>query len=416
MASGEAVGLFVVLGGSLLAGYVGHLLFRRHRISDIVFLLGVGVAAGPVLGLVDAAPLAPAFRVLAPLGLVVVLFEGGLELQWHEIRGRAGRAVGTTLAVWLATALAVGVTAHLVIGFSPVLSALFAVVVCATGILAVIPLLAQMRAPPDARVLLTVETGLGDLLSAVATTAIASALVLGASPWHGVGLFTAKFLVGASVGLLAGIATARVLHAIDAQRHGYPVVLACVLLAYAAAEQIGGSGYLMALAFGLFMGNAKPLMEFGGLRALAPPAQTMRLHQSEVIFILRSVYFVFLGLSIDPAVLSWPYAAAGVLLTLALVGARVAAVLLTVPGRTPAERDARGLVLGMMPRGLAAAVLATLPAAMGVPGTEAFVSYAFLVIVGADVATTAALFIHERRRASLSWPAVAAPSPVGKQL
>lgn len=394
--SSDASALFFILGGSLVAGYVGHVLFKRYRVSDILFLLGVGVVAGPLLGLVDPAPLRPAFAVLAPLALAVVLFEGGLELGWEDMRRYAGRAITMSLAVWVATAVAVTFAAIHLLGLPPALAVLFAVIVCATGILAVIPLLGHLRAPPEARVLLTVETSLGDLLSAVAATAIASVLALGASPWEGAGIFGMRFLVGASVGVLAGIATARVLHAIDQEKHGYAVVLACVLLAYVAAEAIGGSGFLMALTLGLFIGNARALMTVGGLRALAPPARTMRLHQNEIIFILRSVYFVYLGLSIAPEVLSWPYAVAAAGLAATMFAARLVAVTLAHPVRAPEDRRMQVLLVGMMPRGLAAAVLATVPAAMGVPGTEAFVTFTFLAIVGADVVTTVALLVYER--------------------
>jgi len=50
----------------------------------------------------------------------------------------------------------------------------------------------------------------------------------------------------------------------------------------------------------------------------------------------------------------------------------------------------------MMPRAMAAAVTASIPVAMGVPGSEGFVALTLLVIVGADIATTAALFLYER--------------------
>lgn len=390
--SGDAILLFVLLGGSLLAGYAGGWLFRRHRVSDIAFLLGVGVLAGPVFGWLDPAPFAPAFAALAPLGLAIVLFEGGLELSWSDLRRHAGRAMGASLAIWGLTAVAMTVAAVGVLGLAPPLALLFALSVSATGILAVIPLLAELRAPASARVVLTVETSLGDLLSAVATVALASMLLLGSSPWTGAALLATDFLVGASVGILAGILSARALHALEGEKHGYAVLLASLLLAYALAEAIGGSGLLAALTLGLFVGNARDLMALGGLARLAPPAVPMRLHQNQIIFLLRSVYFVFLGLSIGREVLTLEYALAGLALTAALVAARVLAV-----GLARAPREDRGLLVAMMPRGLAAAILAGVPMAMGVPGTEAFVGYAFLVIVGADIATTAGLWLQARR-------------------
>lgn len=397
-ANQAVLSLFVLLGGSLLAGYAGHRVFKRYKVSDVLLLLAVGVLVGPVLGLVDGAVLKPALPFLAPLGLAVVLFEGGLDLAWEDVRRFAGRALALSGLAWGLTALAMGLVAYFLLGLSPTLSFLFGAAVAATGILVVVPLLQQVRAPPEARVLLTVETSLGDLLSAVVVTAASGMLVLGASAWEGGVLFGVKLLVGAAVGLLAGLLWARTLHALGEDTHGWPLTLAAILVAYAAAEALGGSGFLCALVFGLFLGNAPALMRLGGLKDLAPPTRSVRLHQSEAIFILRSLYFVYLGTAIDTAIFAPRYVLVGLAVAAGLLLARLAAVALVHRGAGPDARVTRILLVGMMPRGLATAVIAGIPAAMGVPGSEAFLTYTFLVIVVADVATSAGLLTYQRAR------------------
>lgn len=390
--------LFLLIGGSILAGWIGQRLFRRYRVSDILFLLAVGFVAGPLLGLVDRAVLAPAIPFLGPLGLAIILFEGGLELRWDELRRHAGQAVALTLATWTATAAALTVASHYALGLPWHLAVLFAVAVAATGIVAVIPILAQVKAPAKARVILTVETSLGDLLSAVAVTTLASIYVLGATPWDGATLFGMQIAVGAAVGVVAGIAMARALHRLENTRHGYALTLAALLLAVAATQVLGGSIYLAAVVFGVFLGNAPALMSLGGLSRLAPPTALSRFQQSEVIFILRSLYFVFLGLSLGREVFTPPYLIAGAALTAAMVLARVLAVGATHRVRDAQDADNHLLIVGLMPRAMAAAVLAMVPAAMGVPGTEGFLASTFLVILGADVFTSACLFWYEKRR------------------
>lgn len=398
-ATQDVLMLFALLGGSLFAGYAGNWLFRRHRVSDIAFLLGVGILAGPVLGAIDVRPFAPAFAALAPMALAIVLFEGGLELAWSDLRRHAASAFRTSIAVWLLSVLFVTVSARGVLGLPWHLALLFALAVAATGILAVIPLLSEMRVAGAARVILTVETSLGDLLSVVAVTAMAGILVSGASPWDGALLFGGDVLVGASVGILVGLVGARILHSIEGQRNGYALVLAFILGGYAVAEVLGGSGFLAALFLGLFMGNAKVLMRHGGIERLAPPADAMRLQQNHIIFLLRSVYFVYLGAGLSREILTPSFLLAGAGLTVAMVAARAIAVTLS-------RVSERGLIVSMMPRGLATAVLAGLPVAMGVPGTEAFVGYACLLIVGADIATTAGLWLTTRRPKPAAPPAV----------
>lgn len=384
----SSLALLALLGAAVGMGYLGHLAFRRWRVSDVSILLLAGLVAGPLLGLVDPGPLAPAMPFLAPLALVIVLFEGGLELAWSDIRQHAGIAARMGVTVWALTALLAALAAWATLGLAPLLALLFGVAVAATGMLVVIPLLEQLQAPPEARVALTVETSLGDLLSAVVVTTLAGILVAGGTPASGAWLLGSRFAVGAAVGLLAGIAWARFLHRFAPRRHAYTLTLAAVLLAYALAEVLQGSGFLAALVFGLFLGNARALTRLGGIPDLAPLPHDSRGLGSELIFVLRSVYFVFLGLSVPRGLLTGSFVLAGVALLAALVVARLAGVWLTAR-RSPS----RGLLVAMMPRGLATAVIAAMPAAMGVPGTEAFGAYVFLVIVGADLATTVGLVL-----------------------
>lgn len=409
--TGGLLSLFLLIGGAILAGFIGHLLFKRYRVSEVLLLLGLGLLVGPLLRLVDPTLLTGAFTFLGPLGLLIVLFEGGLELAWEDLRKHAGRALGMSLLTWLLTAGAIALVAHLLLGLSPVIALLLGVATCATGILVVIPLLTQLKAPADARVMLTVETSLGDLLSAVATTAIAGMLVLGATPMAGLGAFGSKFLVGAAMGVLAGLGWARVLCEMKGQRHGYALTLAALMLAYVAAEELGGSGFLMALAFGLVVGNAGVLSRAGGIPRLATLAPDMRLYQSEIIFIVKSLYFVYLGLVVSRDVFLPGHLLAGAAMVAAMVLARVVGVNLALAGSGMPLRDpTRLLLVGMLPRGLATALIAGIPVAMGVPGTEGFLTYTFLLIVGADLATTLGVLAYERARARVA-PLPLAPTP-----
>lgn len=400
---GASVAVFALLGVALLAGHLGQGLFRRARVSDILFLILVGVLVGPLLGLFDPSAIAPAMPILAPLGLVIILFEGGLELRWDELRKHGAGALGFSLLSWLTAACALTAAAHYALGFSLPLAILFAIAVAPTGIVAVIPLLAQIRAPAKARVWLTVETGLGDLLSAVAVTALASFYVFGGSALTFGSIFTARVVLGTAVGFLGGLAWARALHHLREGRNAYALTLGALLMAYVATEALGGSGFLAALVFGLVVGNAHVIVRSAGVPALASLSERSREHQTEIIFLLRSLYFVFIGMTAG-ALLVWSSLALAAALAVALFAARALAVAIAAR-RDPAGR---GLLLAVMPRGMATLVLAAIPAAMGVPGTEAFVNAALLSVIGADVATAIGLWAVERRRAGARTPAAGA--------
>lgn len=406
---GPAVGAFVVLGVSVVGGYLGQAIFKRFRVSDILVLLFLGFTLGPLLGILDASWLKPAMPVLAPLGLVIILFEGGLELRWEDLRRHGAGALAFTTLSWGLTVGAMTVALHFLLGLAWPLAGLLACAVGATGIVAVIPILAQIKAPAKARVWLTVETGVGDLLSAVGVVSLSTLYLLGGSGFTFGGMLLAKFALGGAVGILMGLAWARILHHVREGAHAYGMTLGGLLLSYAVCEALGGSGYLCALVFGLVVGNAHVIMARGGVPALASLSERSRHQQSEVIFLLRSVYFVFLGMSVGVGILSAASALAILVLTATLVAARLVAVGIAHRVRTPEDRATRLLLAGMMPRAMAAAVTASIPMAMGVPGAEGFLAATLLVIVGGDIATTLALYVYER--GNRVEKAVAEPAP-----
>lgn len=390
---GVAAEAFLLLGASILAGFLGRVAFRRFRVSDVIVLLAVGFLLGPVLGLMDGAWLTPAMPILAPLGLVIILFEGGLELRWQEVRRHGPGAIVFSLVSWGAAVAAIWLVSVRMLDLAPMHALLFATAVGATGIVAVIPILAQVRASPKARVWLTTETGLGDLLSAVAVVGLASMMLTGGGAIE-FGLdFGARVLLGGAIGILGGLAWSRALFHVPERSYAYALTLGALLVAYAATEALGGSGYLSALVFGLVVGNAGALVKEGGVPALASLSERAREHQGEIIFLLRSVYFVYLGMALGRGILTPASAWAMLSLVGAIAAVRVLVVMLLHRG----DRDTRLLLTAMMPRGMATMVLAATPAAMGVPGTEALIPLALVLVVGADIATSIGLYPCERR-------------------
>src|SRR5581483_7701093 len=194
--------LFVLLGAALALGYAAHLVFRAHRVSDVGVLLLAGLALGPGLQVIRPDALAPAMPFLSALALVIVLFEGGLELDWRRTKPFAGRALTLTFATWVFGALLVALVAWKIVGLALPLALLLGCAVAATGMLVVIPLLAQIGASDEPRAILTVETSLGDMLGVLAVTTGAVIVVGGASPWVGAATLGARFVVGAAVGVL----------------------------------------------------------------------------------------------------------------------------------------------------------------------------------------------------------------------
>ena len=118
----------------------------RYNLPAIVLMSVAGLIAGPALGILSPAQDFGEFlRPIISIAVAVILFEGGLNLNFSELRG-VGRAVwrlvfvGAPLA-WILGALA----AHHGAGLSWPTAILFAGILVVTGPTVIMPLLRQAR-------------------------------------------------------------------------------------------------------------------------------------------------------------------------------------------------------------------------------------------------------------------------------
>jgi cell volume regulation protein A len=73
-----------LVGGLLVLAFLANRVFRVTRIPDVVLLMALGVVLGPGLGLLHADTLSRATNLLGTLAIILVLFEGGLELNLRD--------------------------------------------------------------------------------------------------------------------------------------------------------------------------------------------------------------------------------------------------------------------------------------------------------------------------------------------
>ena len=188
----------------------------------------------------------------------------------------------------------------------------------------------------------------------------------------------ANFTTGSFIGAAMGIFWLGMLRRIRKEPYQYMLTLAVMLLGYVTAENIGGSGAMSALIFGVILGNERGIHRL--LRKPETPrlfGKEMRRLEDEMVFLIKSFFFVYLGIIIYIGDIL--YAIIGVALSVILLGARYLVVALaTIKSALGRERD---LMAFMFARGLAAAVLSTLVFHLGIPFSDLFINVAFVVIL-----------------------------------
>ncbi|MEM2820606.1 MAG: cation:proton antiporter, partial [Candidatus Bathyarchaeia archaeon] len=121
----------------------------------------------------------------------------------------------------------------------------------------------------------------------------------------------ARFAVGMMFGAIVGIVWVKVLGVIGKQEYIYMLTLAVLLLCYAGAEFLGGSGALSALVFGIILGNYGRMKVLGvkvNSKLMPKLIETIRDFQGEITFLVRAFFFVLLGLLYVPDLMGSIYA------------------------------------------------------------------------------------------------------------
>lgn len=349
------------LGGLLALAFIANRLYRLTRVPDVIVLMAVGLVLGPILGWVKSEEFQSVTHILGTLALILILFEGGLDLNLRDtLRHFPG---GVLLAIFgyytsMGMVAAVAWKIHL-FGLREALL-VGAVLGCVSSSI-MLPVLQQIKLTNAVRVTLLIEGSLGDVLGVLTVSVLLS---LGA----GSGLHLTGFLAGIFSKLLASIAGAvvigiiwtRVLRVLAEQRFWQVMTLSVLLLVYAAAQALSHGGLIAVFAFGLTLANVRHA-EFAGTLGVSPGEPQRHLEilsfHSELAFLVRSFFFILLGVVVKISGLRG-YAGFTLAVFTALVVARLIAVEAT--GWTWKERDrgARRLAMLLFPRGLITAVLA----------------------------------------------------------
>ncbi len=342
--------IFGLISGLLVLAFVANRLFRVTRIPDLVVLLVMGLALGPVLKWVNPEQFRSFAQILGSLALVLILFEGGMELNLGEgIRHFPGGVVLAFLGYGLAFG-AVAAAAHWSLWLPWRSALLLGAVFGCTSSTVVMPVLQQLRVRAPVRVTLLLESALGDVIAVLTVSSLLNTSTV-AVKFSG---FMSGFLRDAGIALGMGVGAGLLWWwlwpRLAANRFSNTVAFGLVLGVYAATHALGGSGLLAVLAFGLILGN---LPNRGDIAA--QEMQFLSFH-SELSFLVRSFFFVLLGVIVEFT------GKAYVLPTLAILGALVLSRFLAVQVSRIALRGIsskeRELLLLMMPRGLITAVLA----------------------------------------------------------
>ena len=366
----------------ILIGFSANYLFNKTGLPDMLILIFLGVLFGPILGVFNPTAVKTFAPYIAALALAYILFDGGIGLNLRKVIFNSPRAVLLAVSGFVFSVLGVGLFMVVVFNVPIVYGLLFGSIFGGSSSVVVISLASKIRISEKASITLILESAITDILCIVISLSLLDVIIKGQTDIGAIGLgIVGKFLIGAVIGLVLGFAWLFALKRVASIPFSYMLTLGIVLMGYAFSEGLGGSGALSALIFGLILGNERGIMRlfrqngFNGNdvgnngKIFLFVSKGLKRFESEVAFLIRTFFFVFLGIIVS--ISSWGILLYGVLLSIILLATRFGAVLITtLKSSLHKERPIMTLILT---RGLAAAVLATLPAQYGLSYSNLFV-------------------------------------------
>jgi cell volume regulation protein A len=381
-----AVIAFLVAGIIIILGFLGEEFFNRTSIPDSILLLLFGVLLGPIFQLFAHEELLAITPYFAALALIIILFDGGLNMDIREALKNSPRAFVLAIVGWILNVIVTAALCKFLLGWRLLNGLLLGSIIGGGSSIIVIALIRKLKVTEKIETVLSLESILTDVLCTVgAFTAINILLqevseegVSGAIDLYAaLGSVGLAFGVGILVGLGFGVAWLVILEKIKGKPNAYMLTLAVLFLTFVVTTNLGGNGALSALFFGLIVGNSRPIARLLKFRTTVSIDNSVRDFHCQISFLIRSFFFVFTGLLFSFS--SFTSVIIGLVLSFTFLGIRFVVVKMAAVKSELHEYET--LMTVMFPRGLAAAVLASIPLTSGVPDSQVFPEIAFIVIL-----------------------------------
>ncbi len=352
---------------------LGSKISERIGVPALLVFLGIGMLAGSDgIGGIDFDNAAVA-NLVGTFALCFILFSGGLDTNWRNVRYVLGRGVTLATLGVVITAGLIGVFTWLLLDFTWQEGLLLGAIISSTDAAAVFALMRSRKVSlkGQLRPLLELESGSNDPMAFFLTVFLLGVVTGETTSWWSlISSFAISMPVGFLVGMAAGLIAGWILSRVSLEYEGLRPVLSMsiVLVAYGLSELLQGNGFLTVYVCGLVVGS----------KDVTNKRTLLRFHDG-VAWLMQIVMFLVLGLLVFPSQLPG-IAIPGVLVSvfLMLVARPLSVMICLVRSRFSLAERVLASWAGL--RGAVPIVLATFPFLAGIPGSERLFNIVFFVV------------------------------------
>ena len=381
IASAEII--LLTAGVVILLGVAGEAFFKKTGIPDIVFLMAFGVLIGPIFGIIGPEAVIQIVPYFAALALIIIMFDGGLNLDIKHVFKMAHFSATLAIFGFILSVGIVAIAAMYALSWPVLDSILLGSIVGGSSSVIVFGLVRNVKITESTKSMLSFESALTDILATIIAFIMFEAILAGHFDVQTIQETLGKaVVVGMVLGLGVGVPWMYVSSKLSNAQHAYMLTLGILFVLFFFAVSFGESGALTALVFGLMLGNKRYLAKI--LRFKLPKIETDDPTHNQLTFLIRSFFFVFVGLMASFGQIE--YIVFGILITIAIYIGRTYLIKATLTKRF--SMLDKTVTTSMIPRGLAAAVLATYPITLGLPNADAYPQIIFFIILSSVIITT----------------------------
>ena len=361
--SSREIGLTIAIIGLLI--FTAHLfseIFSRKRIPDVLFLIIIGLLIGPVFHWISPESLGNAGSLFSGITLVTILFESGTQLRFAALKDSFGGALKLTALNFILSAVVVWLVGWLVLDISPLISMILGCVLGGTASAVVIPIVRQLRMSEKPAIMLILEAAIGNVFSIVLALALMQAIKSKHLEFGAIlGNIFSSFILATVMGLIGAIFWALILDRIRNIKYSILTTPAFVFIIYGINEWMGFSGAIAALAFGIGLANIDAIYNAWLKKFIKKVPvnlnETERSLFSELVLLLKTFFFIYVGISIQ--LTQWKPIVIGLGISALLFIIRIPAVRFAVSKKEGIPDKELAFMSALNPKGLTAAVLAT---------------------------------------------------------
>lgn len=362
-ASSNQIGLIIaILGLLIFAAHLFTQLFSRRRIPDVLFLIIIGLVIGPIMHWISPESLGNAGSIFSGITLVTILFESGTRLSFSNLKDSFQGAFRLMALNFVVSAIAIWLVAWLILKLDPIISLMLGCILGCTASAVVIPMVRQLRMTEKSAAMLILEAAFGNVFSIVFALALLEAIKsqqvqIGSI----IGNIFSSFILATVMGLVGAIFWALILDKVRNIKNSILTTPAFVFIIYGINEWLGFSGAIAALAFGIGLANIDSIYDSLLKRFVKKrPANlnnTERALFSELVLLLKTFFFIYVGISIQ--LNQWQPIVIGLVISILLFIMRIPTVRFAISNRYGISDKELMFMAAINPRGLTAAVLAT---------------------------------------------------------